>query len=124
MQKFPAGFRLTGNVANIFISCGAEPFVDCVAKNKTLPDGRRGSRACGSANAAEAKPDGEEQLGAVVSALATEQQDVLLLRFVDDLSLEEIGTTLGIPTGTVKSRLHNALAALRRDPRTKKYFGL
>jgi len=47
---------------------------------------------------------------------------VLLLRFVDDLSLAEIAKAMNIPLGTVKSRLHNALAALRHDPRTKEYF--
>jgi DNA-directed RNA polymerase specialized sigma24 family protein len=41
---------------------------------------------------------------------------------VDGLSLEEIGVALGIPLGTVKSRLHNALATLRADPRVRQFF--
>jgi RNA polymerase sigma-70 factor (ECF subfamily) len=47
---------------------------------------------------------------------------VVVLRFVDDLSLEEIGEALSIPLGTVKSRLHNAIAALRKDPAIQRYF--
>jgi len=54
--------------------------------------------------------------------LSDEHREVLLLRFVDGLSLSEIADTMNIPLGTVKSRLHNALAFLRHDPRTKVYF--
>ncbi len=62
------------------------------------------------------------QLAAVVSALPETHREVLLLRFVDGLSLNEIAEALEIPLGTVKSRLHNALDILRRDGRTKEFF--
>jgi RNA polymerase sigma-70 factor (ECF subfamily) len=48
-----------------------------------------------------------------LQGLAPSQREVVLLRFVDDLSLAQIGEMLGIPLGTVKSRLHNALRALK-----------
>lgn len=38
---------------------------------------------------------------------------VVVLRFLEDMSLEEIGRALDIPVGTVKSRLHVALRRLR-----------
>jgi RNA polymerase sigma-70 factor, ECF subfamily len=44
------------------------------------------------------------------------------MRFVDGLALEEISVALDIPLGTVKSRIHNAIAALRKDPRVRNYF--
>jgi RNA polymerase sigma-70 factor (ECF subfamily) len=47
---------------------------------------------------------------------------VLLLRYVDDLSLAEIAVATAIPLGTVKSRLHHALESLRQDPRAREYF--
>jgi RNA polymerase sigma-70 factor (ECF subfamily) len=47
---------------------------------------------------------------------------VLLLRFVDGFSLNEIAEALEIPLGTVKSRLHHALDSLRQDGRTRKFF--
>jgi RNA polymerase sigma-70 factor (ECF subfamily) len=50
----------------------------------------------------------------LVASLPSHQREVVLLRFADDLSLEEIAEALAIPLGTVKSRLHLALAALRR----------
>ena len=64
----------------------------------------------------------EDQLRTVMSNLPDQQQEVLLLRFVDDHSLNEIAEILEIPPGTVKSRLHNALRALAENPRTKNYF--
>jgi RNA polymerase sigma-70 factor (ECF subfamily) len=65
---------------------------------------------------------GTAELGEVLRALPDEQRETLWLRFVDGLSLGEIALALEIPLGTVKSRLHNALATLRRDPRTKQFF--
>ena len=37
------------------------------------------------------------------------------LFYVEDLSVEEIASVLGIPAGTVKSRLHHAREALKRQ---------
>ena len=45
--------------------------------------------------------------------LNPEQRIVVVLRFWRDLSVEEIAERLGVPEGTVKSRLHYALKALR-----------
>ncbi|MCI0343203.1 MAG: RNA polymerase sigma factor [Planctomycetales bacterium] len=69
------------------------------------------------------RPGTREELAAVLRGLSEEHRETLLLRFVDGLSLEEIARTLGIPTGTVKSRLHNALQHLREDPRTRQLLG-
>jgi DNA-directed RNA polymerase specialized sigma24 family protein len=38
---------------------------------------------------------------------------VLVLRFTDDLSVEQIAHVLGVPEGTVKSRLSRGTEALR-----------
>ena len=62
------------------------------------------------------------ELAVVLAILPDEQREVLLMRFVDDMSLQEIAAALNIPLGTVKSRLHNSLHTLRSDRRTKDYF--
>ena len=63
-----------------------------------------------------------DELASVLASLPEEQREVVLMRFVDDMSLAEIASALDVPLGTVKSRLHNALATLREDERTRKYF--
>ena len=55
----------------------------------------------------------DASLNAALAALTTEQRRVLALRYHADLDLNEIAEVLAIPLGTVKSRLHRALAALR-----------
>lgn len=49
----------------------------------------------------------------VLEALQPLQREILQLRFLDGWGLQEIADLLGIPLGTVKSRLHNAIALLR-----------
>ena len=63
-----------------------------------------------------------EELAAALRRLPDAQREVLLMRFVDGLLLEEISAALDIPLGTVKSRMHHALAALRADEAARAYF--
>lgn len=48
-----------------------------------------------------------------VAALAPKHQSVVVLYYLHGMSLQETAETLGIALGTVKSRLHYALHALR-----------
>ena len=48
-----------------------------------------------------------------IAELSSDHRIVIVLRYVADLSLEEIADRVGIPVGTVKSRLHHALKLLR-----------
>lgn len=58
----------------------------------------------------------------LVATLPEGQREVLMLRFVDGLPLEEIAQALEIPLGTVKTRIHHAVRKLRDDPATQKFF--
>jgi len=40
----------------------------------------------------------------------------------DGLSIDEIAAATDVPAGTVKSRLHHAIAAMREDSRVRRYF--
>jgi RNA polymerase sigma-70 factor (ECF subfamily) len=68
------------------------------------------------------QPTPRAELAAALAGLTQEQREVILMRFVDDMTLDEIAEALNVPTGTVKSRLHRALEILRHDPRTQDYF--
>jgi len=57
----------------------------------------------------------DERLHRLLSTLSDDQRQVLLLRIVADLPLEETAATLAKSVGAVKSLQHRALAALRRS---------
>jgi RNA polymerase sigma-70 factor (ECF subfamily) len=55
-----------------------------------------------------------DAVGRALSSLSQELRLVVVLRYWGELSLAEIADRLRIPVGTVKSRHHAALQALRR----------
>jgi RNA polymerase sigma-70 factor, ECF subfamily len=58
-----------------------------------------------------------EELDAVwaaVETLSQKQRAVFLLRFVEEMSLDEIGQVTGLSTGTVKAHLFRAVSSVRR----------
>jgi RNA polymerase sigma-70 factor (ECF subfamily) len=69
----------------------------------------------GTVNAGDMSDDvaDRDQLARGLSRLPLDQRIVLVLRYYLDLSQAEIAETVGIPVGTVKSRLNHGVAALR-----------
>jgi RNA polymerase sigma-70 factor (ECF subfamily) len=57
---------------------------------------------------------GLERVRSMVERLTADQRAVLLLRFVGDLSLEEIANVIGRPVGAVKQLQRRALRSLKR----------
>jgi RNA polymerase sigma-70 factor (ECF subfamily) len=54
-----------------------------------------------------------DQVERALNDLPLDHRAVVVLRFYLDLPLDEVADILDIPVGTVKSRLHRAIAALR-----------
>jgi RNA polymerase sigma-70 factor (ECF subfamily) len=80
----------------------------------------RGMRAAGAANAAKVGEVSEgdetrtdERLCAAVEGLAEGPREVVLMCYHHGLTHEAVADVLGVPLGTVKSRLHAALRDLR-----------
>jgi RNA polymerase sigma-70 factor (ECF subfamily) len=53
------------------------------------------------------------EIRAVIKTLSSDHQRILALHYFAELDISEIAVVLGIPSGTVKSRLHRALALIR-----------
>jgi RNA polymerase sigma-70 factor, ECF subfamily len=58
--------------------------------------------------------DEAERVHAALEEVSPSHRDVLVLRFLEDLSYEEIASVVGVELGTVRSRIHYAKHALRR----------
>jgi RNA polymerase sigma-70 factor (ECF subfamily) len=54
-----------------------------------------------------------KRVGAALIHLEVAQREVVMLRFQEDMSLDEIATITGAPLSTVKSRLYRGLEALK-----------
>jgi RNA polymerase sigma-70 factor, ECF subfamily len=53
-----------------------------------------------------------DAIGEALATLSADHQVVVALRFYRDLTVDQIAARLGIPAGTVQSRLHYALKRL------------
>ena len=56
-----------------------------------------------------------DEIGPAFAALNPDQQIVIALRFYADLTVDQIAERVNAPVGTVKSRLHHALAAMHAE---------
>ncbi|MBM3790869.1 MAG: sigma-70 family RNA polymerase sigma factor, partial [Acidobacteria bacterium] len=59
--------------------------------------------------------DLREKIGRALSRLKPKDREIIILQHLQDLSYREIADLLGIPIGTVMSRLYTARRALRRE---------
>lgn len=87
-----------------------------VARHLTLNRLRseRRSEPLGERAAPETVPDPRlEHMREAIARLSPPLREALELRLRDGLSYEEIADVLGIPVGTVRSRLHHALQDLK-----------
>lgn len=69
-----------------------------------------------AAAAAETKADAEfcsTRLQIALQRLSPEHREVMVLRYFDELKIQEISAWTGVSKGTVKSRLHYAIAQMR-----------
>ena len=112
VRKFP-GFELTAKMTT---------FLYPVVRNLSIAARKKRDRSTSAGEdldvfpkEAEAATDHSE-LAEVLSGLSDSHREILLMRFVDDLSQPEIAAALDIPLGTVKSRLHHAIQAVKNSP--------
>jgi RNA polymerase sigma-70 factor (ECF subfamily) len=54
-----------------------------------------------------------ERVWAAVEKLPRQQRSIFLLRFVEEMSLDDMASAMSLEVGTVKSHLHRALAFVR-----------
>ncbi|HEX5094734.1 MAG TPA: sigma-70 family RNA polymerase sigma factor, partial [Acidimicrobiia bacterium] len=94
-----------------------EAWVARIATNLAIDAARK--KKVDLAAAVEADPsDGTVLRIALVDALARlprRQREAVALRYLCDLSVDDVAHSLGVSTGTVKTSVHRALEKLRND---------
>ncbi|MEX0612578.1 MAG: sigma-70 family RNA polymerase sigma factor [Pirellulales bacterium] len=93
-----------------------------IAHGKAMLDARRNGRAPATTpdvdqvagKEEQFSPEDAAQIHAALDRLEPPHREVLVLRFLEELSYDEIGQIVGCPVGTVRSRIHFAKAALQR----------
>ena len=95
-----------------------------IVRNKCADYGRRAGRQRRLADALAERQRGNndphrdgtgDAMAEAMRRLPADRQELLALRYGADLTIVEIAVILGIPAGTVKSRLHHAREQLRRN---------
>jgi RNA polymerase sigma-70 factor (ECF subfamily) len=112
---------------------GGEPefrsWMFMVAHNRVIDERRRSSRRpstpvaeidetlapTGDAELEALDALGVERVRALLACVTPDQRAVLLLRFVGDLTLEEVSAVVGRPLGAVKQLQRRALRSLKRS---------
>ncbi len=113
-----AGFRFGSRFSTFLFRVVRNRSIDLIRKRER----ERRSIARFARESADAPHPEEVALAAVsrgeamalLGALRIEERTVVLLREVEGLSIEEIARSLGLPRGTVKSRLHRARRRIER----------
>lgn len=121
LKKFP-GFELR---------CELRTFLYPVVKHLALNDRKKAGRYEGGQigeelfaglEAQRDEPAKDEELRIALAKLPVAQRETVMLRFMEGMDLAEIAIALEVPVGTVKSRLHHALEALRQQAGLRELF--
>lgn len=113
LGKFP-GFELRCEIRTFFYPVIRNLSLTSLRKFRRLAGGEIGETHLKNLPAPKVDCEPSQDFTEIISALSSDHREILLLRFVDGMTLPEIAEIVGIPPGTAKSRLHHALASLRK----------
>ncbi len=120
LSKFP-GFTLTASMKTFLYPVVRHISLTIRSKSRRFTNDEEIFNEI-TAPALKESRSSRSELAVVLAVLPDGQREVLLMRFFDEMNLQDIAAALNIPEGTVKSRLYHALQKLRDDHRTKDYF--
>lgn len=113
VRKFP-GFELTAQMTT---------FLYPAVRNLSIAARKKRQKATSSDENLDLFPQAEPadttargDFTQMLSSLSDSHREILLMRFVDDMTQPEIASALELPLGTVKSRLFHAVQAVKKSP--------
>ena len=112
-RKFP-GFELTAALTT---------FLYPAVRNFSIAARKKRQRSSGGddqlpliAETVASESSSWDEMAVSLAALSEAHREILLMRFVDDMTQPEIAAALDLPLGTVKSRLHHAIPSAKQLP--------
>ena len=128
LGKFP-GFELNAQMKTVLYPVLRSRSIDRLRKKKrsavtsaAFTDASEVAMPEAQTDPVEKTSDPRTELAHLMRTLPEAQREALLLRFVDGLSIQEIALATDSPEGTIKSRLHHGIKAMRDDPVVQKFF--
>ena len=115
LGKFP-GFDLRCGLRTFFYPVVRNLSLNVVKKARRYDGGPEAEAHLEKLAAPQRAAEGDDAIREIIAGLSADHREILLLRFVDGMTLPEIAELTAIPLGTAKSRLHYALGALRNHP--------
>jgi RNA polymerase sigma-70 factor (ECF subfamily) len=116
-ERFP-GFELTSTLRAYLYPVVKHTCVSIARKRRNVVRlGAGGERVAEPAAEPAVPSEWSAEFESIIGGLSEGHREVLRLRFVLEMRLEEIAEALELPLDTVKSRLHNALESLRSRAR-------
>lgn len=118
LGRFDADWPLYPWLRKIALNAGLN-YLKARGRERSLDDGPPGDRRTPTAAPADdpqerlERAEFQARFERAVETLPPDQKSVFVLRFHESLSYEEISRTLGLPVGTVMSRLNRARRRLK-----------
>ena len=115
LWKYRREYKPTAKLSTFLFLIARQVRVDAL-RRQTRREGREeswGREAATSADGATSRVDAREDVRWALAQLSEPLRDVVELGVFQDLPYVEVAEILGIPVGTVKSRMSNALKKLK-----------
>ncbi|MEZ6041934.1 MAG: RNA polymerase sigma factor [Planctomycetaceae bacterium] len=121
---------LAGKFPGFVLTAAMTTFLYPAVRNLAIAANRKRRRSSGGDEVLEffesptsAPTSPADDIEPILTSLSSDHREILLMRFVDDLTQPEIAAALNIPLGTVKSRLHHAIQTLKSSPAGQRLLG-
>lgn len=118
-RKFP-GFELTAKMTTFLYPAVRNLSVAAKKKRQRHTSSEEGMTEFA---AEESSTQNRDEFSDALKELSDAHREILMMRFVDDMTQPEIADALGLKLGTVKSRIHHAVQSVKNSPAIQRLLG-
>lgn len=112
LWNYRAQYRQRAKLSTFLFILARQVWLDAL-KRRVRRENREKRWGCGRSDVQEPETHAREDVRWAVAQLSEPLREVVELGMLQDLPYAEVGEILGVPVGTVKSRMFNALRKLK-----------